>query len=213
MLPDQFFEYLGEDGVFVPVTSSLDRDQLSDDEEEEETKSSDLQKNTQYKFPEVEASIAEALHRYDGQVFVKLNWSAPLDAAWINGGSMKCQTVHDVFLLLKASHRISFDVDRMFELVPAATIRRPRQLALILRKWANLHPSMEFRAFVYNGRIVGLCQRNCTTYFPFLVKDMVAITPQLLTFLNQQLLPNAPLQSCEHSFLCPFTLLYKLPAR
>jgi len=33
--------------------------------------------------------------------FVKLNWSAPQDAAWLNMGSLKCQQPGDAYLLIK----------------------------------------------------------------------------------------------------------------
>jgi hypothetical protein len=39
---------------------------------------------------------------------------------------------------------------------------------VVLRKWANLNPSMEFRLFVSNGSLVGISQRDVTTRYSFL---------------------------------------------
>lgn len=192
-LPALFMEYLAEDGVFVPIASSLDQDQLSDDEE---CKSVSSEQRKEYHFPELEQCITEAIAALGGQVFVKLNWSAPLDAIWINAGSMKCVNAHDVFLLLKSSERIVFDMERMYELLPDATVTGPSQPTLVLRKWCNLHPSMEFRAFVCNGLLLGICQRNCTTFFPFLADELQGPLLQAMrAFYQDVLLPRAPLQS------------------
>lgn len=44
------------------------------------------------------------------------------------------------------------------------------QYNLVLRKWYDLQPSMEFRCFVKNQEIVGISQRDLN-YYPFL-KDI-----------------------------------------
>lgn len=41
------------------------------------------------------------------------------------------------------------------------------QYNLVLRKWYDLQPSMEFRCFVKNQEIVGISQRDLN-YYPFL---------------------------------------------
>jgi D123 len=41
---------------------------------------------------------------------LQLNWSAPLDAAWVNGGTLKCHSPGDVIALLKASLFASHDL-------------------------------------------------------------------------------------------------------
>lgn len=47
-----------------------------------------------------------------------------------------------------------------FDACSDATISRPGTFTLVLRKWCNLHPSMLFRCFVRERRLVGeLCFR------------------------------------------------------
>eukprot|EP00581_Thalassiosira_minuscula_P005565 CAMPEP_0183735192 /NCGR_PEP_ID=MMETSP0737-20130205/45953_1 /TAXON_ID=385413 /ORGANISM="Thalassiosira miniscula, Strain CCMP1093" /LENGTH=526 /DNA_ID=CAMNT_0025968861 /DNA_START=84 /DNA_END=1664 /DNA_ORIENTATION=- len=39
---------------------------------------------------------------------------------------------------------------------------------LVLRKWCNLHPSMEFRCFIYNHEMVAISQRHPSKQYPHL---------------------------------------------
>lgn len=209
-LPPEFLDYLAEDGVFVPIASNLDKDQLDDDDssngnnaadksshdcDNDESESDSTDPRTKYQFPDVEEALAAAIREFNGQAFIKFNWSAPLDASWMNAGTMKCQSAHDALLLVKSSDRIIFDVERMFELIPHATITRPTHPTLVVRKWANLHPSMEFRIFVLDGKLIGICQRNCTTHFPFLAADMPRITKTLTQFFTSSVHSRALLPS------------------
>ncbi|RYG97879.1 hypothetical protein EON65_52205 [archaeon] len=198
-LPEEFFNYLSEDGVFTPLPSHLDHDHLSDEEDNEESKSSASEARAHYRFPEVEAAIAEALDQFGRSVFVKTNWSAPLDAVWMNAGSMKCISINEVFLLVKSSDRVLFDVEKMYDMVPLCTKRRPDVLHLVLRKWANLHPSMEFRAFVFSRRLIGVCQRNCHTYFPFLPGEAGAYLSKIEDFYTKEIQDTTLLDSCKLS--------------
>ena len=46
--------------------------------------------------------IKNAIDKLGGEVFIKLNWSAPRDASWIlYDGSLCCRAPLDVLLLLK----------------------------------------------------------------------------------------------------------------
>jgi hypothetical protein len=160
-LSPEFIKYLGEDNLVLP--SSTDRyfvgDQLSDDEDDKVVEihedSSDEDVLETPDFSAIETEITTAMKSLKGEVFIKLNWSAPSDAAWMNGGSLKCRNLADVYLLLKSSDRITFDIEKMFEQCidsdPVPTI----DYKLIIRKWANLNPAMEFRAFVHDNILKG----------------------------------------------------------
>ena len=198
-LEESFIAYLGEDSIILPksANAAFGVDQLSDDEDEVRKEASEeegefseeenegeegdnvvhhRQPQLHHDFPELDAQIKRAIDDLDGEVFVKLNWSAPQDAAWMNGGSLKCYRPADVYLLLKSSDRITFDIEHMLsygkaeEAVVAVTgehaqpsasssspiIRhRPARMTLVIRKWSNLYPSKEFRLFVRSNSLVG----------------------------------------------------------
>ncbi len=63
-------------------------------------------------------------------------------------GTLKCQSLNDIILLLKSSDFIVSDLERLSE--------EPKvEPMLILRKWMEINPSMEFRVFVKTNEIVG----------------------------------------------------------
>jgi hypothetical protein len=108
---------------------------------------------------EIEQTIAE----FGGEVFPKLNWSSPRDASWIAAtNTLKCQNVSDIFLLLKSSDFIAHDLAHAYEDCSDAAAEgaegvreRPETMDLVLRKWFDLAPSMEFRCFVRDNKLIG----------------------------------------------------------
>lgn len=211
-LPSEFIEYLMSDGVVLPecanrvsscmndgnsrgnnVDDGWDSVSSSDGEDANITdgRGESIQK---YSFPELTAWIQDALTKLGGErklgCMPKLNWSSPKDATWVNCGSLKCTTAGDVYLLLKSSDFIAFDLDKAWgdlasdgnvtdgmnnlevnspEVASNGSNQQFKQSTsadnghgekpnsfeyeLVLRKWCNLHPSMEFRCFVYNSEL------------------------------------------------------------
>lgn len=213
--------YLLEDGVILPGSASdmFGVDELSDDEEliekvDDDDNDDDEDSNaegdvdspssgtyvaaltaartsTTEDFQDLTSRIKQAIVDLKGEVFVKLNWSAPLDASWLKGGSLKCLNSSEVYLLLKSSDRITFDIEHMFDLcvtnkdddrVQLVCPKRPETFHLILRSWANLNPAMEFRLFVGNQSILGICQRDMSTYYDFLKNDMDDLEDLIVEF-------------------------------
>ena len=154
-LPEEFITYLLQDGVILPSTesSAFGRDELSDDEDLTE-RVGDVQLARE-DFSQLSADIKTAIVQLRGEVFPKFNWSAPTDASWLRGGSLKCNDAADVYLLLKSSDRIVFDIENMFNLCPDSELKRPDIFTLVLRKWANLDPAMEFRVFIGENHVLG----------------------------------------------------------
>ncbi|KAI6705993.1 hypothetical protein NL676_008955 [Syzygium grande] len=94
-------------------------------------------------FPELELEIKESIESLGGAIFPKLNWSSPKDAAWISSSGNLCDK----------------------------TTSRPQSFFLALRKWQPaLRPEMEFHHFVRNKLLVGICQREVTTFYPVLIE-------------------------------------------
>ncbi|KAF9976129.1 hypothetical protein BGZ73_009104 [Actinomortierella ambigua] len=160
-------------------TRSMDDDDSDEDGEDDEASSAPY-------FPELEREIEGTIAEFGGAVFPKLNWSAPRDAAWISAtNTLKCHNVSDIFLLLKSSDFVVHDMGHAYEdcsdehTGAGSGVRtRPENLYLVLRKWFDLSPSMEFRCFVVNNQLVGISQRDMT-YYEFLkdikedVEDMI----------------------------------------
>jgi hypothetical protein len=158
-LPTDFLEFLQSDGVRLPlgatkVSSCAPSEQdgedawSSDDEGDSDDDEEASPSPRQYSFPTLNQQIEEGIQELGGSVIPKLNWSSPKDATWINNGTLKCQTPGDVYLLLKSSDFVMHDLTHAIEGDSSSV-----QYELVLRKWCNLHPSMEFRCFVYNHEL------------------------------------------------------------
>lgn len=108
----------------------------------------------------------------------KLNWSSPKDATWISHtkNSMECGTPNDIYLLLKSSDFITHDLEHAFDdCAEDENLRQEDiQYVLVLRKWFKVNPSCEFRCFVRQRRIIGICQRDLNHFdFLFPLKDQM----------------------------------------
>ena len=174
--PD-FQNYLLSDGVKLPrgATKLSSCAGASNTIEDSDDENSDDDSVT-FHFPELNQKIIETIQEKfpsAGGVLPKLNWSAPRDATWINEGSMRCKTPGDVYLLLKSSDFCTHDV--LYESLKECTNYQPEiptpPLQLVLRKWCNLNPSMEFRCFVRNHELVGISQRQHSVHYPHLNED------------------------------------------
>ena len=117
-LDDAFVRYLLADGCFVPADEGCtDRPSGSDAPDDggwsDDERWSDDEGDSSVpvpRFPELELAIVAAIRKHGGAVMPKLNWSAPKDAAWVLGGSLKCTSPRDVLLLLKSSDHIAHDL-------------------------------------------------------------------------------------------------------
>jgi hypothetical protein len=140
-----------------------------------------------------------------GSVSPKLNWSAPKDATWINvSNSMQCKTPNDVYLLLKSSNFVAHDLEHAFDDCviedsnSTGSEHSSTELStndipyhLVLRKYVNVNPSVEFRCFVRNRRLLGICQRD-TTHFSFLPEIQNDIRHEIQDFFDAHLCDTFP---------------------
>lgn len=220
-LPSEFIQYLLSDGVRLPecaikVSSCMNDNQTTpnndddDDDDDDGNNSHDSSEDDfdddenateiKYNFPSLTQQIQLSINQLGNICMPKMNWSSPKDATWINCGTLKCSTPGDVYLLLKSSDFIVFDLEKAWEDLQEDNVdttidddverlehlridessvglttlglpsnectkhninhQRHRQLSqktveheLILRKWCNLHPSMEFRCFIYEHEL------------------------------------------------------------
>lgn len=128
-----------------------------------------------------------------GAVTPKLNWSAPKDATYMTANTMKCLSANDVYLLLKSSDFIMHDLEHPFDDctdgTPKSTLDTP--YTLVLRKWVNVNPSVEFRCFVRNSRIIGICQRDLN-YYDFLAPMADNLKMEIMEFFYLELQDTFP---------------------
>ena len=136
--PAAFLRYLREDGIMLPEApdgvildsndprfeaasgwSSSEEEEEGEEEEGEEggglVVSVEEEKKKVYCFPALEQRLREAIEELGGAVFPKLDWSAPRDAGFLRGGSLKCETPGDIFLLLKGSDFVAHDLTHAFD--------------------------------------------------------------------------------------------------
>jgi hypothetical protein len=173
-LSPEFIQYLQLDGIILPKSIRTVKED-SDDENDEIVP----------EFKEIQSFIAETIKDFS-IVFPKLNWSAPKDSTWILPENiLKCDTVEEVFMSLKSSEILQNEV---LELVKNDKI-------LVLKKWVNVDPTMEFRLFVNDG-LVGISQRDCTIVYPTLVNSKEFVEPILIEFFETVIQDVFPLDKC-----------------
>jgi len=235
-LPHEFIEYLLSDGVRLPqcarnVSSCMKDDtttgtgdddddgwENNNNDKDDDDNSNEEEEIKQYNFPQLTEQIQTTLQTLGGGNGVercnlgcmpKLNWSSPKDATWMNCGTLKCTTVGDVYLLLKSSEFVCFDLEKAWydlepetetassETAASSAVAQDDQVVqdeqvaanttgndddnddegkppidfeyeLVLRKWCNLHPSMEFRCFVYDHELIAISQRHSSKFYSHL---------------------------------------------
>ncbi|KAL4992876.1 cell division cycle protein [Aspergillus falconensis] len=196
-LTPSFVSYLHADGIVLPPESTPptdDDDDFSDDPDagEEIDPSKD--------WPEIHAQIKSTIAELDGKVTPKLNWSAPKDATWMAAtNDLQCRTPNDIYLLLKSSDFITHDLEHPFDdCVPdtsysPAPISSPPEVQynLVLRKYVNLNPSLEFRCFVRNRVLLCICQRD-QNYFDFLFDLRDILRSRIQSFFDGNLKDSFP---------------------
>jgi hypothetical protein len=106
-LPTEFIDYLLSDGVSLPegatrvsscIPNTADEHWSSDEEDENDDQNNGSDETRpQFSFPELTDQVETAIRSLGGSVIPKLNWSAPKDATWMNGGTLKCRTAGGTF--------------------------------------------------------------------------------------------------------------------
>lgn len=177
-LSPAFIDYLRADGIILPPETIRNDDDsgYSDDEDEEDP--SEL-------WSEVHEKVKSTIAELGGKVYPKLNWSAPKDATWISTtNDMECRTANEIYLLLKSSDFITHDLEQAFD---GCTDTADVPYHLVLRKSFNLNPSLEFRCFVRNKKLIAITQREMN-YFEFLFGLRSDFSIKIEEFFNDNLL-------------------------
>lgn len=165
------------DGEYSDWSEDEEASTHSSDEDEDEDDDDD---DKQVKIKTPKRPVAEIFEEFQsihddikatikemGPVTPKMNWSAPRDAVWIMAtNTMKCDNASDVYLLLNASNYIMHDISSAFSECDGLTEDdlKDVQYELVLRKWFNVNPALEFRVFVKDRHIIGITQRDLNFY-------------------------------------------------
>lgn len=68
---------------------------------------------------------------------------------------------------------------------------------MVLRKYANLVPGMEFRCFVRNNELIAVSQRDYKQHYDFIYKDKDNLAEEIFQFVNEKILSKFPSNSCK----------------
>ncbi|XP_069950951.1 translation initiation factor eIF2 assembly protein [Cherax quadricarinatus] len=147
------------------------------------------------KLEEYNSKIKDAIKKLGGSVFPKLNWSAPKDASWIAlNNSLRCCTPGDVYLLLKSSNFVTHDLTAPFKDCDDVNVADTNiDYCLVLRGWMEINPAHEFRCFVRNKELVGICQRDISQSYCCIGSDQANIRSDIISFWQENIENRFPL--------------------
>ncbi|KAI9822259.1 MAG: hypothetical protein M1832_003082 [Thelocarpon impressellum] len=193
-----FLDYLREDGIVLPdddveappTWTDKDSGVFSQDQPDEDD---EALLDPSVNFPDVHLAVRQTIAELGGQVVPKLNWSAPKDATWIAAtNSMDCRSASDVYLLLKSSDFITHDLEHAFDDCAEDPSPAPEiPYVLVLRKHVSITPSLEFRCFVRDRRLVAITQRDLNHY-AFLVPMVPSLRARIASFFTTSLRDTFP---------------------
>lgn len=165
-----FLDYLRADGIILPSDDEThdpnDSGFYSDAQDDD---SDDEDQDVAASWRDVHEAIWNTIAELGGKVYPKLNWSAPKDATWMNANTMECRTPNDVYLLLKSSDFVTFDLEHAFQDCEDSSDSNLSvndiPFHLVLRKSVTTYnPSVEFRCFVRERKLLCICQRDLNHY-------------------------------------------------
>ena len=145
-------------------------------------------------------------------MFCKLNWSSPKDAIWmVHNNSVKCCGLSDIYLLLKSSDFVAHDLTQPFKDCEDADSQNSDssqnsqnvKYVLVLRKWRDINPGIEFRCFVRDGHLIALSQRDNTNYYDHISHQKSSIITDIATFFREFIHDKFPLKSFVFDVLRP----------
>lgn len=210
-LPESFVDYLLNDsGLFLLPVSVSNEDpfpnRIHNPDEEDDYQVSEgsgdeaEEPSPPPSFPELELKVKESIESLGGAVFPKLNWSAPKDSAWIStSGTLQCTTFGEIALLLRSSDSLVHDLCHAYDSSDDKSSSRPQNFFLALRKWyPSLRPEMEFRCFVRGKKLIGISQREVTTFYPALVEKRNDLLLVMQVFFNNNV--RAVFESEHYAF-------------
>ncbi|KAH9883588.1 D123-domain-containing protein [Xylariomycetidae sp. FL2044] len=211
-LSPEFIEYIREDGIILadddaaepqdddwessPVPARPEvAEQANDSDSEGESDGDDDEPERSppnHRFPDLHQLIADKIAELGGAVAPKLNWTAPKDATWISPhqNTIKCTCPNDIYLLLKSSNFVTYDLEHAFDDCTPTPVDSPSSApfhpVLVLRSYFNPHTAIEFRCFVKHRNLIAISQRDLN-FFAFLKSLSSGIVARIYQLFNHKL--------------------------
>lgn len=142
---------------------------------------------------DIHHAIQATITELGGKVCPKLNWSAPKDATWINAtNTMDCRTPGDIYMMLKSSDFVTHDLEHAFADTDDDSDPAPEiPYHLVLRKFFMINPSVEFRCFVRNRKLLAVTQRD-PNHYDFLAPMVAQLRSVIQAFFDTNLRNDFP---------------------
>ncbi|PWN31679.1 D123-domain-containing protein, partial [Meira miltonrushii] len=231
-LQPDFLDWLEEDGLVLPSGSDntavnassratiSEEDDISANGSTSSEEDDDEEEAVPRNFTALNERIRQIIDQYEGAVFPKLDWSAPLDAAWmVPGTSLRCTEPSDIYLLLKSSDFVNKDVSQLYELAQMAKEEQEDETRLalasstvspqlVLKKFFSIPTSHEFRCFVRCGQLICISQRDTGTFFDHLqpIDMQNTILDKLTHFFNTTLRSGSQSHASSGVPISPFPI-------
>jgi len=219
-IPDNVLTYLQDNGKLV-LPSECDRENFNCTEEDyddfgdvdweardntEPQEAEDPEATHHPTFPEFSSKVKNIIKDLGGAVFCKLNWSSPKDAIWMAyNNSARCCSLSDIYLLLKSSDFVAHDLTQPFKdcLDGDSQNEQHFKYVLVLRKWRDINPGIEFRCFVRDGNLIAISQRDNTNYYDHMSHQKCSIINDICTFFREFILNKFPINSFVFDVIRP----------
>jgi len=199
-LTTAFLDYLREDGLWVPDDEPWQETPWSSehaDKIEDPAFLSPEKPNDVSLFQDIHEKIKNTISEV-GNVIPKLNWSAPKDVVHMNQrqNTMVCDKPSHIYLLLKSSMFVEHDLERAFDECAEDGESGGLTLAdipytLVLRKEQDIDVMFEFRCFVRDRTLVGICQR-ALKFFDYSPSLIQLIQSRIQAFFDKHLKTSFP---------------------
>ncbi|XP_069693732.1 translation initiation factor eIF2 assembly protein-like [Periplaneta americana] len=142
-------------------------------------------------FPSFSKALKDGINKLGGAVFIKLNWRAPQDAAWITSTkSLKCTSIEDIYLLLKSSDIITEDLTYNIY-----RLGKKDNCHIVLKRWQEIDPGNEFRCFVCKQQLIAISQRDYKIYYGHLAQTKYQIMEEISAFFKENITGKFPLSN------------------
>ncbi|KAJ2057386.1 hypothetical protein GGI17_005667 [Coemansia sp. S146] len=193
-LEQGFIDYLLADGIMLPDQDDIPQYSCKiEDPESSDSEWSEDENDVEGTVIDIESTSVEIRRRIEilgGKVMPRMCWSAPKDASWMAmGNSLECRNPSDIYVLLKSSDKVSGDLinGRYLPKEQLGEIEHE----LVLRQWSNLIPSMEFRCFVKDKKLIAISQIDYE-YYEFLENMRDEIESKLHLFFDEHVRDKFP---------------------